>query len=133
MNASTIGVIPEADVLDEAYRMGYNRFEDAAETADEHGDELDSLEHYKEMATYINNVAPRLRALAGYVDSGHGTYQVERDVVVIPDHAQDDVPRDGQHKSIEWVHGKVVDAFDRGALDALNGREYGETDDVSLT
>jgi|APHM01.1.fsa_nt_gi hypothetical protein len=133
MKASTIGVIPEADVLDEAYRMGYTRFEDAETVDEEDSDALEGLSHYKEMASYINNVAPRLRALAGYVDSGPGTYQVERKVVVVPHHAQEDVPRDGKLMAIRYVHEAVQDAFDRGALDAMQGRDYGETDDVSLT
>jgi hypothetical protein len=134
MDASTIGVIPEDDVLDAAYRMGYQRFEDADSIEEEGGDPLEALSHFKEMATYCNSIAPRLRALAGYVDSGPGTYTVERDVVVVPGHAQDDVPRDGKHMGLTWVHEKVVDAFDRGALDALEGRDNGATAmDVNLT
>lgn len=132
MKADTIGVIPEAETLDEAYSMGYSRFADADPVAD--GDEAaEHIEHFTESAEYANSVAPNLRALSGYVDSGPGTYTVERQIVVVPDGAEADLPRDGKHMALGYVFEIVHDAWRAGVYDAVLGNEYGETDDTSLT
>lgn len=132
MNNHTVGVVPEDEAIDEAYSMGYNRFEDYPFDPEEaeDADPLRALEHFKESAEWADTVAPRLRALAGYVDSGPGTYTVEREVVVVPSGNEDDLPRDGQKTGIAWVHSALVSAFDRGAADALLGDERGANVDA---
>lgn len=128
----TIAVLPEADVLDEAYSMGWNAL---GGQRDEPADEpSESLSYFTEGAEYINTITPKLRALSGYVDSDTrgSSYRVERPVVVVPQGREDDLPRDGVRKSIEYVHNTVLEAWRSGALDSLAANEYGENDDVQL-
>lgn len=131
MQASTIAVIPEAEVLDEAYSMGYDRFSGAG-TVGEESDPFEALNAFKEYAQFSDNVLPSLRALSGYVDSGPGTYTVEREAVVVPVGSGDDLPRDGQHIGVQFIHEKVTDSWERGAMDALEGNDRGENDDVTI-
>jgi hypothetical protein len=127
-----IAVVNEADVLDEAYSMGYERFADVADM--EHGGDESgyAVSHFKETAIWANNVAPSLRALSGMADGGHGTYQKRRDVAVIPVGSEDDVPAEASRIEADYVYDAAVNAFDAGAYDALEGNERGESDDETI-
>lgn len=114
----TVAVVLEADAIDTAYAMGYDRFDEAPPEVD---DTFEALSHYKETAEFINSVHPDLRALAGYVDSGPGTYTVKRKTVVVNVGNEDDSPMDGVQMDPQYVEDKLVRAFDQGALDSMNG------------
>lgn len=126
MEEHTVAVIPEAEVLDEAYNLGYQRFEDAETIEEEDGNPYEAVSGFREYATWANNVAPRLRSLAGFVDSGPGTYTVGRKVVVVPEGNEDDLPADGKQMDIQYVHEAVLDVWELGAVDALEGNDHGE-------
>jgi hypothetical protein len=123
MPTHTIAVVPEADAIDEAYSMGYERFEPLPEPDDI--EPAEALSQWKEGADWANSVAPRLRALAGYADSGHGTYRVERTVAVVRDGDEGDLPRDAVEMYPEYVHETLVEAFDMGAMDAMVDNDLG--------
>jgi len=124
-------VVREAAVLDNAYGRGYDRFADADAPND---DRLaDPVGQFKQTAQFANVVAPRLRAAAGMDDPMDvGTYQSDRDVVVIPAANGGDDPAEGIVMSARDVYRFAQDAWDRGARDALNGRDRGATDDVTI-
>lgn len=127
MKSDTVAVIPEAEAIHDAYMMGFNRFDEME--FDHESDDLtphDRLNSAKEMGTFINNVDPKLRALAGHVDSGPGTYTVQREVVVIPHGNEDDIPMDGKHMSAQHVLSCIQEAFDQGAIDAMQGKTPNE-------
>lgn len=133
MPKGTIAVVLEADVLDEAYSMGYERFEstDTIEADQPH----EFMSHFKSSSEWINGIHPSLRALSGYVDSGKGTYTVPRDVIVVPQGDEDDIPLSGMMYDMDHVHGVVLEAWSEGAFDALyEDRERGDSaDEVYIT
>lgn len=114
----TAAVVREVRVLDTATRRGWNEFGAGDDPSDEPAGAVD---HFTGSARYANHVAPDLRALAGYGDAGHGTYRVERPVVVIPEGDGDDVPATGEILRARDVFDAVHDAWMEGAYDALEG------------
>lgn len=116
----TVAVIQEADALDSAYQMGYDMFDEPPAG----GEPIEALGHYKESAEWANTVAPKLRATAGFVDSGKGTYNVLRKVIVVPDGSEHDSPADGVQMGIGHVKDAIFSAFDKGALDAMSGDSW---------
>jgi hypothetical protein len=74
--------------LEQAYQLGMECGPDggpiAGIDADTTEEELlqqasEAVSHFTESAHYANHVGPELRRLAGYEDSGMGTYQVQPD------------------------------------------------------
>ena len=122
MSFGEIAVVKIAYVEEEAYRMGYQRFEDAELPEDAEG--LESVSHFKETAKWANTIAPRLRAMAGLQDGGHGTYQIDREVAIIKPGCEEDEPAPAELTHSRAVYQEhVAEAFDRGAYDALDGRD----------
>ena len=81
----TVATIPEiaAEAHREAYELGYSEAmpidtadpEIATDDPEQAADETpELLEAPTDSARYANHIAPKLRAIAGYHDSGHGTY-----------------------------------------------------------
>lgn len=112
----TIAVVRMALALEDAYAMGYDRFEGMdAEAA-----EGFTFAPFTDSATWANTVLPSLRARAGFEDSGHGTYRVDRQVAVIAEGDEDDEPADAELVFTQWVFGRLVDEYRRGAHDAAD-------------
>jgi len=125
MTSDTTVVIEEVEALDSAYDAGYSEFDEipAAES-----DEPADLSFFTETARYANIVAPRLRATAGLADSGHGTYQEDREVAVVPVGCEDDEPAECRLMSARDFFQHAVHAeWRRGALDALQGHTRGHS------
>lgn len=60
---------------DEAYNMGRNEAPDTLEPDQSPEEVYESMKQsYPQSAAWANNIEPRLRALAGFTDSGTGTY-----------------------------------------------------------
>lgn len=114
-----IAVVKPAYAEEEAYELGYKRFEGL--DADERGDF--DLSHFKESAEWANSVAPKLRAKAGFGDSGTGTYRRGRQVAAIMPGCEEDEPAVAQVLDASFLFNDLVDAFDKGARDAAHGRE----------
>ena len=118
-------IVNVLSVAREAYDMGFDRFKGFRAIDNE--DPID-LSHFKESASWANQVAPELRSMAGNADRGYGTYTERRDVIVTntleSSHRQEGETVD----SAELV--KVVrEAWDLGAYDSLHGEEKGENFD----
>lgn len=109
-----VPVIYERKVLREAYDMGFSKFEGSEVEPEDF-----EIGHYTESARYINNVAPKLRAMSGFDDAGHGTYQEPSSVVVVPPEHEDDEPMTGKVMSSGEVNNRVFEAFSNGAYDAV--------------
>jgi hypothetical protein len=127
MTSDTTVVIEEAEALDSAYDAGYSEFDEipAAES-----DEPADLSFFTETARYANVVAPRLRATAGLADSGHGTYQKDREVAVVPVGCEDDEPAQCRLMSARQFYEQAVHPeWRRGAHDALEGHPRGHSVD----
>jgi hypothetical protein len=118
----TIPVIREADAYDQAWEMGYNRFE---------GIDVDSVEdfdvgYFRDSAAYANHTLPSLRALSGFADGGHGTFTIARDVVIIPMGCEDDSPAEGERTTSEAVFEGLVEEWHNGVYSAVeNAAEDG--------
>lgn len=117
-------VIDGEQAVTDAYIMGYDRGPDGDELPDEV--ELDphqSLEGFRDGARYANVTLPTLRAMAGFGDRGHGTYQEFREVVVVPAARVDDDPAVGARMSSDDVLRVLMDAWDCGYVDASEDRD----------
>lgn len=98
-----MGLKEEREVLIEAYEKGYEEFEGFRSQ----GEKTD-FASYRDMARYTNVIAPELRKLSGFEDSGPGTYTI------------------GGEEEVE-MYGEVNDMFFSGALDAVTGMEEDHT------
>lgn len=94
----------ERELLTEAYEKGYEEFEGFSSQVEETTD----FASYRDMARFTNVIAPQLRMLAGFEDSGPGTFT------------------EGGEEEIE-MYGEVTDMFFMGAFDAVNGVEKDHT------
>lgn len=120
----TTNVIVADRVEEEAYDLGYDRFEGLA------GEETEdfTLSPFRDGAEYANQVLPRLRALAGFTDpSGVGTYTSDTDIVIVDEADLDDDPIAGESWTASEYHSVLVDCWCDGARDAANGRERGDS------
>lgn len=75
----------------------------------------EGLNHFRDFATYSNEVLPELRRMAGYEDAGAGTYQVAREVEATADDADYTF-----EVSTSELLSRAVDAFDRGVTHGLD-------------
>ena len=110
---------------EELYREGYKRFEDAPVDEDNpYGpDAMIALSHFRESATWANTVHPKIRAAAGYGDGGYGTYQINREVAVVAAGCEEDRPARAGLVTAAVVEHILLSAWERGAIDALDGRD----------
>jgi len=111
----TIAVVEEAQALDEAYAMGRRRFEDM----DIKDPESFTLEHFRDSAQYTNHVLPTLRCMAGFGDSGVGTWQVPREVALIADGDGKDHPADAEITHCSHIFERLVEKWTQGAYAAV--------------
>lgn len=118
-------VIEEVEALDRAYDIGYEEFDPVPEAE---SDGPVNLSFFTETARYANHVAPSLRQIAGHDDGGHGTYQEDREVAVVPVGCEDDVPAECRLVPASTFYSEAVHVeWRRGALDALEGHDHGES------
>lgn len=81
-------VVREAHALDEAEAMAQRRYSDLPR-------EVVASEDFvvrTDGAEWANHIAPTLRCLAGYRDSGMGTWSVNGEIALIPDGCEQDRP-----------------------------------------
>jgi hypothetical protein len=110
----------------DAYRMGYRRFADFGDglTEEEQNEHPPTTSHVKESATWANSTHPRLRCMAGASDpTGKGTWTGHRPVVVLRAHEVDDEPAPGTVADSRHIADLLVDWWDRGAYDAMEGAD----------
>jgi predicted lipid-binding transport protein (Tim44 family) len=111
-----VAVVKPYYLVEKAYRMGHERFKDA-EVPEDDTDLHESLSHFKEYAKWANTIAPKLRAMAGYADGGHGTYQQHRQVAAIHEGCEEDEPAEADLMDASDLYSTLVEAWDTGALD----------------
>lgn len=116
----TLNVIVADRSEEQAYELGYERFD--AVDVDE--DEID-LEGFRSGAEYANHVLPSLRALAGFEDSGYGTYQEGGEIAIVDEANLDDDPIQGASWTASDYLNVLVNRWHDGARDAIRGEEYG--------
>jgi len=85
-----ITVVCECDAMDEARSMGYRRYADMDAAMIVESWPLEYASH----GSWDTHILPTLRCLAGYGDSGYGTYQQRQDVALIQDGDESDMPAD---------------------------------------
>lgn len=111
--SNTIPVIYESEVFDDAEKLA----------RDEYGDiplealEADRFEVRTDSAHWANHIAPTLRSLSGFGDSGYGTYQEDRQVAVIPVGCGDDRPAQAELVSAKTFSQDVFCVFREEAYD----------------
>lgn len=117
-------VVKVAYAEEEAYSMGFDRFDQSLPDIDSNEDKRMAVDHFQETAQYANVVAPRLRAISGFDDGGHGTYQMNREVAEVKPGCEEDEPAPARITDARTIFNEVViDAWHRGANDALDGRD----------
>jgi hypothetical protein len=99
-----------------AYNMGHREFAEL-DTAED--TEIDP-QYITDSARWANVIAPDLRAMAGYADSGPGTYTEDRQVAAIIPGCEDDNPADADLLNASFVYAELNDAYFRGAYDAVD-------------
>ena len=109
-----VAVVKPYYLLAEAYRMGHSEFEPLDEPPED--EEMD-LAPFHDGARYCNHILPKLRAMAGYADSGHGTYQEHRQVAAIHTGCEEDEPAEADLMAASEVFEQLADAWNTGALD----------------
>lgn len=114
----TIAVVKTAYVLEEAYEMGHSRHTGTASEVADTAEEFD-LSPLKGSAQWANNIAPELRSMAGLDDSGHGTYQENRQIAAVVPGCEEDEPAEARLVDAREFFGALVEAFDAGAYDAI--------------
>lgn len=114
-----IAVVKPYYYTEQAYDKGYDRFADG----DPVDDPFAGLDGFREGSTYANHVLPGLRSMAGYDDSGPGTWTVDREVAAIHRGCEEDEPATADLVHCERVFNALVKAWTDGALDALRGDE----------
>jgi len=120
----TIAVVEPYYLTEEAYNKGYDRFVDAEAPDDAEPD----LSGFTQSATYANHVLPGLRSMAGYDDSGPGTYTIERQVAAISPGCEEDRPAEAELVSSKRLFNVLVEAWSSGAYDAMDGRDRDPSD-----
>lgn len=113
-----VAVVKPHYAIEEAYNMGYKRFEGAY---DETG-EFD-FSGFTDSAEYANSVLPDLRAMAGFADHGHGTYQERRRVAATHPGCEEDEPAEADLMDAGALHSELADAYRKGAVDGAAGWE----------
>jgi hypothetical protein len=115
MTNDTIAVVKPYYLTEEAYRMGHDEFTDVdAESAEEI-----EFSHFTGSARWANIIAPKLRAMAGYDDRGHGTYQEERQIAAIKPGCEEDEPAEAHLMDAFHLYDSLTDAYRMGAYDAV--------------
>jgi len=125
--SDTITVVCEVDAKDEAHSMGYRRFADM--TAPEIVEAWPIP--YQEHGSWHRHIEPTLRCLAGYGDSGYGTYQQHQEVALIRDGDEADHPTDALLIDSMHLLDELTDAWCNGAHQAITDT-LRQSDDYSM-
>lgn len=101
--------IDMAETRKEAYEMGFDRFKGLS------GEETEefTFEPFTQSAEWANTILPRLRAMAGYSDSGYGTYTEENTVLVTSEDPS-------AERESRYLFDELVDMYRNGAYDAVD-------------
>ena len=111
-----IAVVRIAYATEEAYSMGHGEFSDVEA---EEAEEID-FSLFTDSARWINVIAPKLRAMAGYGHSGRGSsHTEERQVAAILPGCEEDTPAEADLLEARYIYDELFDAYRMGALDAV--------------
>lgn len=121
---TNVAVVKPYYAIEEAYTNGYDRFHEA----DLPEDEEPTLDHFYGTAAHANIVLPNLRSMAGYDDTGPGTYTVDRKVAAIEPGCEEDDQAPAELVSASTVFDTLFQAWQLGAYDALNGDDRYESE-----
>jgi len=113
--SDTIPVVRESYARDTAEQRGYNKFADMDETQVVNADPT----MITDSAWWANHELPRLRAMAGADDHGHGTYTDHQDIALIPVGDEDDRPAEAKLTHSKWLFSELVDDWFEGAYRAI--------------
>lgn len=112
--SETITVVTEADALDDAYQMGYSRYESMP--ADEiAANRVQPTEH----GIDDKHILPSLRAVAGFDDIGVGTYNSSQEIALIENGDESDNPATAVKMRSEAFLDHVIRSWRKGAFDAM--------------
>jgi hypothetical protein len=105
--SDTIPVVRESYARDTAEQRGYNKFADMDETQVVNADPT----MITDSAWWANHELPRLRAMAGADDHGHGTYTDHQDIALIPVGDEDDRPAEAELLRAQQFSRHVFQAY----------------------
>ncbi len=114
--SENITVVTEVEALDEAYDLGRQMYNDmtAADIAEAYP--IRPTEH----GQYDTSILQELRAIAGFDDSGYGTYNQNADIALIECGNEDDVPAEATIIESRMFLDDVIEAYQRGAIDTVH-------------
>lgn len=104
---NTIPVVYEAEALHEAEKLARKEYQDIPLVALE----ADQFRVRTDSAHWANGIAPELRALSGFEDSGYGCYQQDREIALIPTGCGDDRPAEAELLRAQQFSRDVFQAY----------------------
>jgi hypothetical protein len=113
--SETITVFTEADALDDAYQMGYSRYESMTAADIAAAGPIHPTEH----DAWDTHILSSLRAVAGFDDMGVGTYNMIQEIAVIETGDESDSPATAQKMEAYMFLDTVIDNWRAGAFDAM--------------
>jgi hypothetical protein len=103
----TIPVVYESEALDNAEALARTEYADIPLEALE----ADEFRVRTDSAHWANGIAPELRALSGFEDTGYGTYQQDRDIALVPVGCGDDSPAEAELLRAKQFSVDVFEAY----------------------
>jgi hypothetical protein len=102
---------------EEARELGYAEFESVP--TDTSADDVDPT-IITDSARWANILAPKMRCMAGYGDTGRGTYTVDRKVAAVLYGSEEDEPAAADLIDASAIYEVLVEKFYHGAHMALS-------------
>lgn len=103
----TIPVVYEAEALHEAEELARKEYQDIPLVALE----ADQFRVRTDSAHWANGIAPTLRCLSGFGDSGYGCYQQDREIALVPTGCGDDRPAEAELLRAQQFSRDVFQAY----------------------
>jgi len=105
--SDTIPVVYESTALDDAEDLARQEYHDIPLVALE----ADEFRVRTDSAHWANGIAPELRALSGFEDSGYGCYQQDREIALVPTGCGDDRPAEAELLRAQQFSRDVFQAY----------------------
>jgi len=102
-----IPVVYEAEALHEAEKLARKEYQDIPLVALE----ADQFRVRTDSAHWANGIAPELRRISGFGDSGYGCYQQDREIALVPTGCGDDRPAEAELLRAQQFSRDVFQAY----------------------
>lgn len=124
-DVADVVVVDEVDAEQAIEQMARQQYNDIPVEALE----ADRFEVRTDSARWANVIAPKIRSIAGYRDAGHGTYQIDGPIALIPERNCADTPAEAVSMQASQYVKKLHDLYGQIAYNEYSQQreEYLET------